>query len=123
MAVAIATLAGCASGGTAPGTARESGPRPVVVVRNDNWLDVNVYAVRGSSRFRLGTVRGNGTATLPLPPTLTGDAGGIRLLVDPIGSRGSYLTESIAVGPDQWVSFTVASTLALSSYAVWHRRP
>jgi hypothetical protein len=86
-------------------------------VTNNNWLDVTVFAVRGSSRWRLGDVTGNSTALLRIPGRMI-VAGMVQLLADPIGSDEIYLTGPISVSPDEDVQLTVAPRMRMSSYAV-----
>ena len=96
-------------------------PEPlVVIVNNSNYLDVDVFAVRGTSRARVGSVTGLSSATFNVPAHFT-DHGSLQLLVDPIGSNATYLTDKIAVGPGQQLELTVAAILRMSSYSVWSK--
>ena len=88
-----------------------------VTVTNDNWLDVVVYAVRGSMRVRIGEVTGNATSQLKIPVSVV-VANQVQLMVDPIGSTEHYLTDLINVDADQRVRLTVAPAVQMSSYAV-----
>ena len=55
-------------------------PEPVVViVNNSNYLDVDVFAVRGTSRARVGSVTGLSSATFNVPAHFT-DHGSLQLL-------------------------------------------
>ncbi len=94
--------------------------RMVVTVNNSNYLDVDVFAVRGTSRSRLGSVTGLSSVTFQVPAHYAPD-GNLQLLVDPIGTNATYLTDKIAVGPGQHVELTVTSILRMSSYSVWSR--
>jgi hypothetical protein len=89
-------------------------------VKNDNWLDVHVYVVRGGSRFRLGDVSGNTTRSLRISEGLI-VAGAIQLMVDPVGLDDPYVTDVMLVAPDQRVQLMVAPRMRLSTYAVWSR--
>jgi hypothetical protein len=113
----IAGSIGCASAFVDPG--RNALPA-YIKVQNDNWLDINVYAVRWDSRFRLGTITGLSTGYVRLPDALYAD-GSIRLLADPIGSSETYLTETIPISRGEWIEFSVHNVLRQSYYAVWHR--
>ena|SRR5215831_20635735 len=96
-------------------------PEPVeLTVDNTNYLDVDVFAVRGSSRSRIGTVTGLSSATFVVPATFALD-GHLQLLVDPIGSNATYMTDKISVGPGQHVELTVTAVLRMSSYSVWSK--
>jgi hypothetical protein len=92
----------------------------IVTVKNSNWMDVDVFAVRGTARSRVGSVTGLSTATFRVPVDYAPD-GSLQLLVDPIGSDATYLTEKIAVNPGQRVELTVTSVLRMSTFSVWSR--
>jgi hypothetical protein len=47
--------------------------------------------------------------------------GNLQLLVDPIGSSATYLTDKIAVSAGQHVELTVTAVLRMSSYSVWSK--
>ena len=96
-------------------------PEPVeVTVNNSNYLDVDVFAVRGTSRGRVGSVTGLSTATFHVPVQYTPD-GNLQLLVDPIGSSSTYMTDKISVSTGVHVELTVTAVLRMSSYAVWSK--
>ena len=120
VAVVIATTTGCAS--------KRSGHHgwsntdaPSVTVRNDNWLDVAVYLVRGASRFRIGTVRSTSTETFRLPAGSHSGGTPLRIMADPIGASQGYLTDPVVLGPGQRLELMVASQINVSSFAVWDR--
>ncbi len=134
------TLAACASGGEAPmnsqlalgpmanGTrlvaadnqaATRSLSAPATVkVANYNWMDVNVYAVQGGTRVRLGTVTTMGSGVFQIPARFLAQSGSVRLLVDPIGSTEGYMTDGILVHGGQQISFSVQNALQFSSFSV-----
>lgn len=91
-----------------------------LTVNNSNYLDVDVFAVRGTSRARVGSVTGLSSATFQVPAHYAYD-GHLQLLVDPIGSDATYLTDRIAVSQGQHVELTVTAVLRMSSYAVWSK--
>ena len=94
---------------------------PTVTVRNDNWLDVVIYAIRGTARFRIGTVGGSSTQTFRLTSAaMSGDAP-IQILADPIGASRGYLTDPVVLGPGQRLELQVGSTISISSFAVWNQ--
>ena len=113
-------LAACASGGNRGGSAGVASQPIPLDVTNENYLDVDVFVVRGNSRHRLGTVGGNGSATLSIPASLVFH-GELQLMADPIGSKDVYVTDRIAVAPDQIVELTIAPRMRMSSYAVYNR--
>ena len=92
-------------------------PQSVITVTNDHWYTVNVYHVRGGTRFRLGTVSTLRTETFRLPDfALTGSP--LQLLIDPVGSGRAYLTDPILVGTGQSVIFRVETRLSASSWFI-----
>jgi hypothetical protein len=122
---AVATLAitlfagACGTADTGP----RSAPVPVtdqtvVRVTNNNWSDVRVYLVYGTQRIRLGTVTSMQAAVLRVPQTYTSTSRSVRLLIDPIAQRETYLSEPITLGPGQHVDFRVQNHLAISSYSI-----
>ena len=84
-----------------------------VYVSNENWLDMHVYLVDGTSQFSLGTVTSQNTEAFDLP-RWTMDRSNIRFLADPIGSGRGYVSDAIVVYPGQDLQFTVANNLRLS---------
>jgi hypothetical protein len=120
-----AALAGLTMGAGACATNHGSGAaqppeRVTVTVKNTNWMDMNVFAVRGTTRSRVGSVTGLTTATLHVPTNLAPD-GILQFMVDPIGSDGAYVTERISVSPGQRIELTIGTVLRMSTYAVWSR--
>lgn len=82
--------------------------RPTTLrVRNQGFLDVNVYAVRGSQRVRLGTVTGNTTQVLRIPGFLMNGITPLRFLADPIGNQRTPTSEEIVVTPGDEVQLFI----------------
>jgi hypothetical protein len=108
--------AACAGRHTTKGTPDDT----IVVVRNGNWLDAVVYAVRGATRVRLGSVTGLNTATFRIPSNISPD-GTFQLLVDPIGSSTVYMSDDFVVTPGQRVELSIAPALAMSTVAIWSK--
>jgi len=116
-AMLLAASASCAKHGVSSGPATQ--PIPLDVT-NENWLDVDVFVVRGTTRYRLGTVSGNSSATLSIPASVVVH-GEFQLMADPIGSKDIYVTDRITAGPDQTVQLTLAPRMRMSSFAVYSR--
>ncbi len=55
-------------------------------VRNDNYLDIDVFALTEGVRTRLGMVTGSSTRNFLLPGTVTTE--GVSILATPIGGSG-----------------------------------
>ena len=117
---AIALLAACAPAAKRNSAGVARAPDVYVMVSNQNWLDVDVYAVRGGSRLRIGQVTGSGSARLKIPANAI-VAGQVQLMADPIGSNERYVTEVMSVAPDQRVQLIVAPAMRMSSYSVIRR--
>ncbi|HYH78266.1 MAG TPA: hypothetical protein VEX86_00665 [Longimicrobium sp.] len=140
---AALTLTACASGGgtavnaslanapMANGTqlvsadnrvASRSAPSSATVrVNNYNWMDVNVYAVQGGTRVRLGSVTSMSNGTFQLPSRFLMQSSSVRLMVDPVGSTEGYMTDGILVQGGQQISFNVQNSLRFSSVSVGRR--
>jgi hypothetical protein len=112
-------LSACASGANRASSGLESAPVSLTVT-NQNWLDVDVFVLRGTTRYRLGAVGGNSSATLRIPSNLIA-RGELQLMADPIGSNDVYVSDVIPVAPDQSLQLTVAPRMRMSTYAVWIR--
>ncbi|MGH7557517.1 MAG: hypothetical protein ACREMD_07020 [Gemmatimonadota bacterium] len=112
--LALLLAAGCVS--AEERQAATTGPISVQVT-NHNFLDMNVYAVAGSQTIRLGTVRTNAEQMFEVPPGLP-VTGGLRFLVDPIGSSDAYLSDDVLVSPGDIVDLVIQSSLGLSSTVV-----
>lgn len=121
--LAIAMLlsaVGCARAGQAGDPSPRMQDITTARVTNNGWLDVTVYALRGASRQRLGTVTGQNTQVFRLPRNLV-DARGVQLYVDPIGSPHGYRTDLIAVAPGQQIDLVVQQRISMSHYSVFDR--
>ena len=115
----VLLLSACASGANRASSGVDSAPIPLTVT-NQNWLDVNVFVIRGTSRYRLGAVGGNSSATLRIPSSVV-VRGELQLMADLIGSNDVYVSDLIPVTLDQQVQLTVAPRMRMSTYAVWVR--
>jgi len=82
-------------------------------VKNENFLDMDVYAVSDGLATRLGTVTGNGSRDFMLDASLA--AQDLRIVATPIGGNGRASTGLIAVTPGQTIDFTIGSSLRNST--------
>jgi hypothetical protein len=87
-------------------------------VVNNNWQDIVIYAIVGSSRQRLGSVPAVKHATLELPSGLIPLPGSVQLLLDPLGSRATYRTGMISIGLGQQIRLVVENQLSLTNWTV-----
>ena len=120
-----AVAAGCASSqersgeppGGEPSEVRAGAAQSKLHVTNRNWLDMRIYALRGSERINLFSVTSMRTDSVPLPDRiLTG--GGFRLLADPVGAD-PYRSNTIYLRPGQTVWWRLENTLNQSSIWVY----
>jgi hypothetical protein len=117
--VAAAVLCGaCAGKNASPEGADSTGDAAELVVENNKWLDVNVYALRSGTRVRLGTVTSLQTERFRLPSWVMTGSSDLRLVIDPVGSGQSHTTQPILVSPGARIIFKVADYLPLSAYSV-----
>ena len=85
-------------------------------VQNNNFLDVDVYAVSQGVPTRLDTVTGNSTRDFVVDGSLVTQD--FRVIATPIGARGQASTGAIIVSPGQTIEFTVGSTLRNSTVSI-----
>ena len=102
-----------------PGESSEPLPDPIpILVRNENFLDMNVYASAGGMQRRLGMVPGNSSGSFTIPWNF-GTGQGIVITAVPIGGRGSASSGALNVGIGQMIDFLVASQLRQSVARVY----
>jgi len=90
-------------------------PGAMLVVRNDNFADMNVYVLRGGVALqRLGMVTGGTSAAFPLPGSLFPN-GMLQLVGRLIGGGGTVRSDAVLVTPGQTVTFMVQPNLAASA--------
>ena len=90
----------------------EEAPEPVpptfLSVRNQAFLDMNIYVFRSSQRMRLGTATGGNTTKFTLPPSLLFGTTPLRFQAVPIGnSNRAAITQEISVTPGDEVELMI----------------
>jgi hypothetical protein len=85
-------------------------------VRNQNFLDVDVFSIVDGFSTRLGTVTGNGSRHFLLDP-MTGSRD-FHLIAVPIGGAGRASTGSLSAAPGQTIVFTVGAVLLNSNVTI-----
>src|SRR2546426_180488 len=88
--------------GTAPARAETA-----VKVENQNYLDMDVFLVRGGQRIRLGMVTGLSTHLFMLRPEVVGTGTDLQFEFHPIGGRANPRTERIMVQPGDVIELTI----------------
>jgi hypothetical protein len=97
-------LAGCGARRSANTTAEE---QTVLVVKNDNYLDHNVYLLQGLQRDRMGTARGLATTRFNIPRQYVFGVSVLQFLADPIGGTVTPVSERINVAPGDEVHLLI----------------
>jgi hypothetical protein len=100
---------GCAS--TQQGTSERAPTR--IEVSNYNPLTVTVYAVSSGQNYRLGQINTGRTAVFGVPRGV--NEFDLRILVDPIGSRLSWMTDPLVYAPGDLIQVQIESNLNLTS--------
>jgi len=78
-----------------------------LTVENQNFLDMDVFIIRGGQRLRLGMVSGLSSRILMVRPELIGYGTEVQFEVHPIGGRGNPITETISVRPGDVIHLTI----------------
>jgi hypothetical protein len=104
-----AALSACRSSNAYDIANRES-TDATLIVENQNFYDVDVYALSSGLPTRIGTVSGNSTQTFTLRSTVY-TATDFRLVATPIGGNGRGSSGLLAVSRGQTVKFTIAPVL------------
>jgi len=100
VAFAGVTTAACSSHQARPIMWLQGSVHNMVTIRNDNWLDADVFEYRLGSRYRIGTAPGLGSSTILLPRNLVHNRTG-RVLVEPVGPMATYKSDQMRVSPAQ----------------------
>ena len=95
-------------------------PAPTsLYVRNQNWHDMNIYFVSESgSLVRVGRVVSLTNAVIKLRGRVKAEislGANARFVLRPLGSRDTYVTHYVNVGPGDQIQLTVANQLTLST--------
>lgn len=101
----------CSHNQEAPGDIAPA-DRIFVHVKNENFYDMDVYAVADGLATRIGTVSGNGERNLVVSSSLA--VQDFRIVAAPIGGWGRATTGTLSVVPGQTVDFTIGTTLVNS---------
>ncbi len=96
--------------------------RTTVRVVNDNWHDMTVYAVRSGYRRRLGTVTSFTSRVFALPRAFLVPSDELRLIADPIGRRGAFVSEPLLVNAGDVVEWRLLNNIRLSNIFIYRFR-
>jgi hypothetical protein len=87
--------------------------RIFVHVKNQNFYDMDVYAVADGVATRIGTVSGIGERTFSVHSSLA--VQDFAIVASPIGGWGRASTGRLNVSPGQTIDFTIGTTLTNST--------
>jgi hypothetical protein len=114
LALATAPVQGCRGPDGGFGFQRQAN-RPIrVQVDNNNFLDVTVLARAGGTTVRLGLIPGKTSGELTIDPRRINLSSGLQLMVRPIGSRNTFLSQSVFPDPRAVVVLEVGSQIQMS---------
>ena len=121
-AAAILALGACAPAAEQSASRLPARSHTSLIVKNDNWNDVKVYLVSGSTRTRLGSVTAMSKGQFFIPDAYVLGTSDVTIEADPVGSNDSYVSPPIQVFPGAQVALTVGNSLRLSHFAVYATR-
>ncbi len=104
-----ATLSAC-SGRRAATTDASAQELTTLVVKNDSYLDHNIYLLQGLQRVRMGTARGLATTKFTIPRQYVFGVSSLQFLADPIGSNVTPVSERINVVAGDEVQLVIRGT-------------
>lgn len=79
----------------------------LLVVDNQSFPDMTIYALEGGRRVRLGLAGGNSQTKFTLPKYLVRSLTSIRFQADPIGSARAPVSDEIVVSPGDQVTLRI----------------
>ncbi len=117
--VAVPALAAQTASEEKSKTPTAASEQTTVRVVNDNWNDITVYAFRNGYRRRLGTVTSFTNRVFVLPRAFLVPSSDLRLIADPIGPRGTYVSEALVVNPGDVVEWRLLNNIRLSNIFIY----
>ena len=114
--VALSSVSGCSRNSMAAAGDVSPANTIGVHVQNNNFLDVDVYAISEGLPTRLGTVTGNSSATFVLDGSLASQD--LRIVATPIGGNGRASSGPIVASPGQTIDFQIGSMLRNSTVSI-----
>lgn len=100
------TVPACASKSGAT-TDNPANAETTLVVRNDNYLDYNIYLIQGSQRVRIGQARGLSTTRMRIPSQYVFGVSVLQFMGDPVGGTSTPVSERINVTPGDEVHLQI----------------
>ena len=88
-----------------------------VSVQNNNWQDVDVYALRNGQRIRLGNVTATRTGVFALPKAVALSPD-LRIQIHPLAATRDFVSQKLVVNPGDIVEVTVLNALTQSTVVI-----
>lgn len=88
-----------------------------LVVQNDNFAEMDIYAIASGLATRVGSVQGLATERFALNSSVY-NASDLRIVGAPVGGNGRASTGPIVVHRGSTIRFTIANLLAASSVSI-----
>jgi hypothetical protein len=88
-----------------------------VVVKNNNFYDMDVYAVGDGVASRIGSVSGLSSARFSVDESFF-SASDVRIVATPIGGNGRASTGPLNVRPGETIYFNVNTNLRTSTMSI-----
>lgn len=122
-AAAVAfTLGACAPAAQQSGSSNTPAPnRTTLTVENNNFQDVTVYLIGGSTRTRLGTVTSMKQEEFRIPQTLASGVADLVIEAVPFGNGETYRSPTFQITPGSQVSLRVGQQMLLSNLRLYER--
>ena len=111
-----AAASGCRSGSSFEGT-QQPDNRVGLVVKNDNYSDMDVYAVGDGLATRVGTVPGLLSRTFSIHESYFKGTD-VRIVATPIGGNGRASTGPITASVGDTIYFNINPTLRASTVSI-----
>ncbi len=105
--VAISTLGSTGCNRNRVETDIDPNTPTLLVVDNQSFPDMTIYALEGGRRVRLGLAGGNSQTKFTLPKYLVRSLTSIRFQADPIGSARAPVSDEITVSPGDQVTLRI----------------
>jgi hypothetical protein len=116
LVVSLPTTA-CRSAGADPGSGGARSDAVTLRVTNDNFSDMDIYALRSGVQTRIGRVTAGTTGRFTLGPTIVGP-GDVELLAAAVNGGGTVRSGSLVVFGGQTIDFRVAAVMNQSRAVV-----
>ena len=113
-------VAACASNKYRTSSEQE---QTTLTVRNDNFLEHNIYLLYGGQRIRLGTARSNATTKFVIPPQYVFGVTALQFLADPIGASRTPVSDQISVSPGDEVQLIIPPNTSPLNWSAIRRAP